>query len=123
MRIERTKNWPCRCFPVAYHHLANDIPVPYQRLVTLAYVAWLVGFGGFVWNACAVLGLMWVGEVSFASFVLALVVALVGVPFSWVGWYKGGVYVAAQHGGVKVHLRFFLCAGLHGTLCCKECSC
>ncbi|KAL0408005.1 UNVERIFIED_CONTAM: Secretory carrier-associated membrane protein 4 [Sesamum radiatum] len=47
------KNWP-PCFPIIHHDIANEIPVPAQRLQYLAFASWLGIVLCLVFNVIAI---------------------------------------------------------------------
>ncbi|KAK4400985.1 Secretory carrier-associated membrane protein 4 [Sesamum angolense] len=74
------KNWP-PCFPIIHHDIANEIPVPAQRLQYLAFASWLGIVLCLVFNVIAIT-VCWIrgGENSSVTLIFRTDSAL---KFSW----------------------------------------
>ena len=144
LRLARRNNFPS-CYPLAFHDIDADIPPPNQRMVRVAYAAWLLAATGYTWNWLVILlafvavratacvhgrshrrrrcDARWHAATpqgrhsSISDFFLATTVGAVGLPSSWMFWYKG-IYNAAQtHAGLVAYTRFALHMIPHLLLC------
>ncbi|PWA47022.1 SCAMP family protein [Artemisia annua] len=80
------RNWP-PFFPIIHHDIANEIPVHAQKLQYLAFASWLGLVLCLTFNVIAVI-VCWIKGGGVKIFFLATIYALLGVPLSYVLWYR-----------------------------------
>ncbi|AQK45855.1 Secretory carrier-associated membrane protein 4 [Zea mays] len=80
------KNWP-PFFPIIHHDIANEIPANVQKLQYLAFASWLGIVLCLSWNFVAVI-VCWIKEGDSKLFFLATIYALLGIPLSYLIWYR-----------------------------------
>lgn len=80
------KNWP-PCFPIIHHDISNEIPVHAQKLQYLAFASWLGIVFCLIYNIIAVT-VCWIRGGGVKIFFLAIIYALLGVPLSYLLWYR-----------------------------------
>lgn len=118
LRTLRPHNWPS-IFPITYHNIAEEIQVGQQRMVYKAYHAWAFAATGYVFNLL-VLTISFLGggaSTTVSNWFIALLVAGVGIPASWQGWYRS-LYAAAQtEAGLLAYSRFFFHFSFHLLWC------
>ncbi|KAJ3097898.1 hypothetical protein HDU97_004476 [Phlyctochytrium planicorne] len=84
----KAPNFPV-CKPLIYHSIQDDIPQPGQWLVKRVYYAWYLSSAAYLANFVAAFSLLVVkAENAGGTFGLALVIFLVGIPVSFVFWYR-----------------------------------
>ena len=108
------KNWP-PFFPIIHHDIANEIPVHAQRLQYLAFASWLgivlcLGFNVVAVTVC------WIRGGGVKIFFLAVIYALLGVPLSYVLWYRP-LYRAMRTDSALKFGWFFMFYLLHIGFC------
>ncbi|XP_004512452.1 secretory carrier-associated membrane protein 4 [Cicer arietinum] len=108
------KNWP-PFFPIIHHDIANEIPVHAQRLQYLAFASWLGIVLCLVFNLVAVT-VCWVRGGGVKIFFLAVIYALLGVPLSYVLWYRP-LYRAMRTDSALKFSWFFMLYLLHIAFC------
>ncbi|XP_054792077.1 secretory carrier-associated membrane protein 4-like [Prosopis cineraria] len=112
--VVEDKNWP-PFFPVIHHDIANEIPVHAQRLQYLAFASWLGIVLCLVFNVVAVI-ICWIRGGGVKIFFLAVIYALLGVPLSYVLWYRP-LYRAMRTDSALKFGWFFLFYLLHIAFC------
>jgi len=97
------KNWPAMC-PMTYHHIRDEIPVGDQTLVRTAYSLWMLTAFCYTANTL-IMATVWLGRGPRGLWetLMSALVAIAGIPLSWILWYKGGIYSACKSDGT---LRF-----------------
>ncbi|XP_016201199.1 secretory carrier-associated membrane protein 4 isoform X1 [Arachis ipaensis] len=108
------KNWP-PFFPIIHHDIANEIPVHAQRLQYLAFASWLGIVLCLVFNVVAVI-VCWIRGGGSKIFFLAVIYALLGVPLSYVLWYRP-LYRAMSTDSALKFGWFFLFYLIHIAFC------
>jgi hypothetical protein len=108
------KNWP-PFFPIIHHDIANEIPVHAQRLQYLAFASWLGIVLCLVFNLVAVI-VCWIRGGGVKIFFLAVIYALLGVPLSYVLWYRP-LYRAMRTDSALKFSWFFMFYLLHIAFC------
>lgn len=108
------KNWP-PFFPIIHHDIANEIPVNAQRLQYLAFASWLGIVLCLVFNVIAVT-VCWIKHGGVKIFFLATIYALLGIPLSYVLWYRP-LYRAMRTDSALKFGWFFLFYMLHIGFC------
>ncbi|XP_011074780.1 secretory carrier-associated membrane protein 4 [Sesamum indicum] len=108
------KNWP-PCFPIIHHDIANEIPVPAQRLQYLAFASWLGILLCLVFNVIAIT-VCWIRGGGVKIFFLAIIYALLGCPLSYVLWYRP-LYRAMRTDSALKFSWFFMFYLLHIAFC------
>ncbi|KAF7809451.1 secretory carrier-associated membrane protein 4 [Senna tora] len=108
------KNWP-PFFPIIHHDIANEIPVHAQRLQYLAFASWLGIVLCLVFNVVAVT-VCWIRGGGVKIFFLAVIYAILGVPLSYVLWYRP-LYRAVRTDSALKFGWFFLIYLLHIAFC------
>ncbi|XP_072956125.1 secretory carrier-associated membrane protein 6 [Typha angustifolia] len=108
------KNWP-PLFPIIHHDIAKEIPIHAQRLQYLAFASWLGIVLCLSWNLLAVM-VCWIKGGGVKIFFLATIYALLGVPLSYVLWYRP-LYRAMRTDSAVKFSWFFLLYLLHIGFC------
>ncbi|CAL0311777.1 unnamed protein product [Lupinus luteus] len=108
------KNWP-PFFPIIHHDIANEIPVHAQRLQYLAFASWLGIVLCLIFNLVAVI-VCWIRGGGVKIFFLAVIYTLLGVPLSYVLWYRP-LYRAMRTDSALKFTWFFLFYLLHIAFC------
>ncbi|PIA58779.1 hypothetical protein AQUCO_00500606v1 [Aquilegia coerulea] len=108
------RNWP-PFFPIIHHDITNEIPVHAQRLQYLAFASWLGIVLCLVFNIIAVT-VCWIEGEGVRIFFLATIYALLGVPLSYVLWYRP-LYRAMRTDSALKFSWFFLFYLLHIGFC------
>lgn len=111
---EDDRNWP-PLFPIIHHDIANEIPVHAQKLQYLAFASWLGLVLCLVFNVIAVI-VCWIAGGGVKIFFLATIYALLGVPLSYVLWYRP-LYRAMRTDSALKFGWFFLFYLLHLGFC------
>ncbi|XP_054809288.1 secretory carrier-associated membrane protein 4-like isoform X1 [Prosopis cineraria] len=108
------KNWP-PFFPIIHHDIANEIPAHAQRMQYLAFASWLGIVLCLVFNVVAVT-VCWIRGGGVKIFFLAVIYTLLGVPMSYVLWYRP-LYNAVRTDSAFKFGWFFLIYMLHIAFC------
>uniref|UniRef100_A0A0E0DHT8 Secretory carrier-associated membrane protein n=1 Tax=Oryza meridionalis TaxID=40149 RepID=A0A0E0DHT8_9ORYZ len=108
------KNWP-PFFPIIHHDIANEIPANLQKLQYLAFASWLGIVLCLSWNFIAVI-VCWIKEGDSKLFFLATIYALLGIPLSYLIWYRP-LYRAMRTNSAFSFGWFFLCYLIHIGFC------
>ncbi|XP_076912120.1 secretory carrier-associated membrane protein 4 [Bidens hawaiensis] len=108
------RNWP-PFFPIIHHDIANEIPVHAQKLQYLAFASWLGLVLCLTFNVVAVI-VCWIKDGGVKIFFLAVIYALLGVPLSYVLWYRP-LYRAMRTDSALKFGWFFLFYLLHLGFC------
>ncbi|GJN26549.1 hypothetical protein PR202_gb14487 [Eleusine coracana subsp. coracana] len=108
------KNWP-PFFPIIHHDIANEIPANVQKLQYLAFASWLGIVLCLSWNFIAVI-VCWIKEGDSKLFFLAIIYALLGIPLSYLIWYRP-LYRAMRTNSAFSFGWFFLCYLIHIGFC------
>ncbi|KQJ84348.1 secretory carrier-associated membrane protein 6 [Brachypodium distachyon] len=108
------KNWP-PFFPIIHHDIANEIPANVQKLQYLAFASWLGIVLCLSWNFIAVI-VCWIKEGDSKLFFLATIYALLGIPLSYLMWYRP-LYRAMRTNSAFSFGWFFLCYLIHIGFC------
>uniref|UniRef100_A0A7N0UKY4 Secretory carrier-associated membrane protein n=1 Tax=Kalanchoe fedtschenkoi TaxID=63787 RepID=A0A7N0UKY4_KALFE len=108
------RNWP-PFFPIIHHDIANEIPVHAQKLQYLAFASWLGIVLCLVFNVVAVT-VCWIRGGGAKIFLLAVIYALLGVPLSYVLWYRP-LYRAMRTDSALKFGWFFLFYLVHLGFC------
>eukprot|EP01023_Acetabularia_acetabulum_P046912 TRINITY_DN4904_c0_g1_i10.p1 TRINITY_DN4904_c0_g1~~TRINITY_DN4904_c0_g1_i10.p1 ORF type:complete len:367 (+),score=74.25 TRINITY_DN4904_c0_g1_i10:87-1103(+) len=95
----RKNNWPSERFGFVYHNIRDEIPEINHRMVYLAYYTWILTFIAYLLNWFIILIAMFAGRKKLWEFFLATLVVIIGVPASFMCWYKWGIYAAARTSG------------------------
>lgn len=110
------KNFPA-CWPVVHNDIKNDIPSQRHVVVRTALFAWSTAFIAYL--------LSWfVVTLQFASsdgkglrdWIIACAIVIVGVPASWLFWYKN-LYHSQSTDRSFPYAKFFLNGGIHAAWC------
>jgi secretory carrier-associated membrane protein len=111
-------NWPCKCYPLAYHSIKDEIPEAQQGLITKLYMEVLLMWVCLFWNWLNVLIAWWEPNVDGSSShaLWATIYVLAGVPLSWRLWYRS-MYYAARDDSSKKWIFFFVNFGAHIAFC------
>ncbi|XP_074264640.1 secretory carrier-associated membrane protein 4 [Silene latifolia] len=108
------KNWP-PLVPIIHHDIANEIPVHAQKLQYLAFASWLGIILCLVFNIVAIT-VCWIRGGGVKIFFLATIYALLGVPLSYVLWYRP-LYRAMREDSAFKFGWFFMTYLLHILFC------
>ncbi|GAV91695.1 SCAMP domain-containing protein [Cephalotus follicularis] len=108
------RNWP-PFFPLIHHDIANEIPINVQRLQYLAFASWLGINLSLVFNIIAVI-VCWIRGGGVIIFLLATIYALLGIPLSYVLWYRP-LYRAMRTDSALKFSWFFLFYLIHIVFC------
>lgn len=106
-----SKNWPCRCFRIAYHSIPDQIPARLQPMIKKFYYLMFWTWIGLFWNLVTVLT-YWGEADSDQGILWAALYFVVGVPGSWWVWYRQVYFGAARARGRK-YVFFFVGFFLH----------
>ena len=102
-------------FPIIHHDIANEIPANVQKLQYLAFASWLGIVLCLSWNFIAVI-VCWIKEGDSKLFFLATIYALLGIPLSYLMWYRP-LYRAMRTNSAFSFGWFFLCYLIHIGFC------
>ncbi|XP_020581422.1 secretory carrier-associated membrane protein 4 isoform X2 [Phalaenopsis equestris] len=108
------QNWP-PFFPIIHHDIAKDIPVHAQKLQYLAFASWLGMVLCLVYNVVAVT-VCWIRGGGVIIFLLANIYALLGIPLSYLLWYRPLYHAMRTDSALKFGL-FFLVYLIHIGFC------
>lgn len=108
------RNWP-PFFPIIHHDIANEIPVHAQRLQYLAFASWLGIVLCLVFNVVAI-SVNWIRGGGVKIFFLAIIYAILGIPLSYVLWYRP-LYRAMRTDSALKFSWFFMFYLLHILFC------
>lgn len=108
------KNWP-PFFPIIHHDIAKEIPVDAQRLQYLAFASWLGIVLCLSFNVLAVT-VCWIRGGGVKIFFLAVIYALMGIPLSYLLWYRP-LYRAMRTDSAFKFGWFFLSYLIHIGFC------
>lgn len=108
------KNWP-PFFPIIHHDIAKEIPVDAQRLQYLAFASWLGIVLCLSFNVIAVT-VCWIRGGGVKIFFLAVIYALMGIPLSYLLWYRP-LYRAMRTDSAFKFGWFFLLYLIHIGFC------
>lgn len=90
----RAKNWPSRCLPLLYHSIVDEIPSDRRGMVRLLYSQVLLAWLGFLVNLIALI-VIWAEENEYGNSVLwAIGYLVIGIPGSWLLWYRSAFHAA-----------------------------
>jgi len=117
------KNWPFSFWKLAHHSIGEDIPIQYQGKVRKMYFLWILNAFALVWNCfCYIMWSAWPeaksNDITLSSssavVMLAIFYVCVGLPFSWLWWYKRyyNTYAGKMNNG-RLGLRYFANFGIH----------
>eukprot|EP01024_Parvocaulis_polyphysoides_P040577 TRINITY_DN36969_c0_g1_i1.p1 TRINITY_DN36969_c0_g1~~TRINITY_DN36969_c0_g1_i1.p1 ORF type:complete len:343 (-),score=38.15 TRINITY_DN36969_c0_g1_i1:143-1099(-) len=105
----RMNNWPTQRYAFVYHDINVEIPEVNRGLVRLAYFTWILTAIGYVLNWFVMCIAMFSGDKELWEFFVATLVVVIGIPASFICWYKWGIYAAARtSGGFIKYGCFFL---------------
>jgi len=109
-------NWPFKFYPILYHSIQDDIPVRLQPMMKKFYALLLFTWPCLVWNFITCLT-VW-GETGDGGTdpVWSGVWMVMGIPGSWVFWYKP-LYDAAKNNSSRRYLVFFIGFLIHIAFC------
>lgn len=113
----KKRNWPV-CLPLWYHDIGEEIPERSRRAVRYAYMAWwglVICMTFQVVCASIMLGYKNAGD-RVASWFLAIIYWVLGVPLGMVLWYRR-LYNAARDDGTVGYFAFFLFFLVHIGWC------
>lgn len=108
------RNWP-PFFPIIHHDIANEIPVHAQKLQYLAFASWLGIVLCLVFNVIAIT-VCWIRGGGVKIFFLAIIYAILGIPLSYVLWYRP-LYRAMRTDSALKFGWFFMFYLLHILFC------
>ncbi|XP_022145316.1 secretory carrier-associated membrane protein 4 [Momordica charantia] len=108
------RNWP-PFFPIIHHDIANEIPVHAQKLQYLAFASWLGIVLCLVFNVIAIT-VNWIRGGGVIIFLLAVIYSILGVPLSYVLWYRP-LYRAMRTDSALKFGWFFLFYLIHIGFC------
>jgi hypothetical protein len=100
------------CYPIAHHDIATDIPFGRYKTIRTGYFAWITAFLGYVLNWIVITFLFAAGYKSLMDWVLACVITIIGIPASWIFWYKA-LYHSQMTDKVFHYAQFFFHGALH----------
>lgn len=110
-----SKNWP-RCLPILHHDIAADIPFERKGLVRSGYIAWCIVAAGYLWNFVSLTAFFIAGQKKVSLWVMAGLVAIAGLPLSFLCWYRG-LYFAASRDSAGRWLFYMLNMLVHIVWC------
>ena len=120
----RPKNWP-RCYPITFHSIEEDIPVPAQRIVQTGYYLWMLTCLALLFNFATCTSLWLSGHngqgdptyVSPGIFLWSALFLATGVVGGWKLWYRT-MYGALRDDRALGFLWFFLMFLAHTIFSC-----
>jgi hypothetical protein len=110
-----SKNWP-RFLPILHHDIAADIPFERKGLVRSGYIAWCIVAAGYLWNFVSLTAFFIAGQKKVSLWVMAGLVAVAGLPLSFLCWYRG-LYFAASRDSAGRWLFYMLNMLVHIVWC------
>merc|ERR1719471_1635434 len=84
-------NWPCKCYPITYHNIKEDVAHEYQPHVKKMYSIVLLTFFCFIWNVIGI-ACTWFTNVlpqDNIAFIWSGAYLFIGSWMAWATWYKG----------------------------------
>jgi hypothetical protein len=109
------KNWP-RFLPILHHDIAADIPFERKGLVRNGYIAWCIVTAGYLWNFVCLTAFFIAGQKKVSLWVMAGLIAVAGLPLSFLCWYRG-LYFAASRDSAGRWLFYMLNMLVHIVWC------
>jgi hypothetical protein len=104
-------NWPCECYPIAYHNISEEIPEQHRVLMRKYYAAVLWTWLSIFWNWICFITIWGTpnnGSESASSDALwSSIYVFVGIPGAWKLWYRP-VYYAVKDGKNRNWVLFFI---------------
>jgi len=110
------KNWPTRSCAWARHDIRLDIPNEFQTSVKQFYFYFWLTCIAACWNWLVIM--WWAlagGSSSFTTYLMAVLYVVVGLPCSWMFWYKRYYTAMQMHGDLSY--MFFVFFALHILWC------
>ncbi|KAF8072366.1 hypothetical protein HT031_000025 [Scenedesmus sp. PABB004] len=110
-------NWPS-CCPVIYHSIREQVPAWNRSMVRFTYLVELLSLAGFFFNALVLLAALLAGTGPLLqSWFLSIIALVLGVPLSWLLFYKGVFNAAKTDGATYTYIRVMLTTLLHFAWC------
>ena len=104
-------NWPCKCYPMTYHNIGEEIPSHHAHAVRMCYLVYCILVVALIGNMMVAAGRLFLdGEIS--SFLMAFIYFVCGTPGAWSLWYKR-VYNSCKRDRALGFLWFFLMFLVH----------
>lgn len=94
------KNWP-KYLKLVHHDINADIPAQRRGLVRAAYFAWCLVATGYIYNFICITAFFIGGQKKVSLWVFSGLVAVAGLPLSFLCWYRGLYWAAARDTGVR----------------------
>ena len=94
------KNWP-KYLNLVHHDIATDIPARRRGLVRAGYTAWCLVALGYIWNFICITALFIGGEKKVSLWIFSGLVAVTGLPLSFLCWYRGLYWAAVRDTGTR----------------------
>eukprot|EP00842_Homolaphlyctis_polyrhiza_P006680 jgi/Hompol1/7012/HPOL_002825-RA len=105
-------NWP-PFRPVVYHDILNDIPKNGQWLVKRVFLGWYLAVATFLINFIAAFSLLVTkADSAGGTFGISLVMLVLGVPVSFMLWYRS-LYEGVKHDRSMSFMLFFFNYSAH----------
>ncbi len=92
------KNWP-KYLRLVHHDINADIPAQRRGLIRAAYFAWCLVATGYIYNFICMTAFFIGGTKKVSLWVFAGLVAVAGLPLSFLCWYRGLYWAAARDSG------------------------
>lgn len=111
------KNWPS-CKPMLYHDISADVPSWHRGMVRFAYVSWLLSALGFFlnWLIFLMFMLAYTGR-DIKWFFLATIASVIGLPLSFLMWYRGLYFASKTDGASFSYIKTMLYMCIHLAWC------
>lgn len=101
------KNWPSKRFmPLVHHDIGGDIPADRRGVVRAGYLAWWLVALGYVWNFICITAFFIGGQKKVSLWVMSGLVAVAGLPLSFLCWYRQLYHAAKGDSGFRFFFYF-----------------
>jgi secretory carrier-associated membrane protein len=94
------KNWP-KYLHLVHHDINADIPAQRRGLVRAAYFAWCLVATGYIFNFICMTAFFIGGSKKVSLWVFSGLVAVAGLPLSFLCWYRSLYWAAARDTGFR----------------------
>mmetsp|Transcript_9795 Transcript_9795/g.18672 ORF Transcript_9795/g.18672 Transcript_9795/m.18672 type:complete len:307 (+) Transcript_9795:39-959(+) len=113
------KNWPSKCYPIAYHNIRAEIPERHRNLIRQHYTLLLWTWLCLVFNWFAVMVVFFDPPdlkpdvaPSASEFGFSIIYLIAGSLFSWSWWYRS-IYNGCKSGKSRKWMMYFVFFFMH----------